>query len=285
MPELPEVETTVDGLNKTVKGHTIENVWSDYKSAYHKGKDNIKNPAFYKIFKKRVIGASIKSAERRAKNVLIHLDNGYTIIAHMKLTGYFVYNKPDEKYLRLKFTLDNGKFLGFSDLRRFAKVTIVKTSELDRCFHLENLGPEPLDPTFQLSAFNLQLKKRPRGKIKLVLMDQSLIAGIGNIYSDEILWRAGVHPASIVDKIPEPLRRKMFQAMKITLRRGIDFGGDSMSDYRNIRGERGRFQEEHRAYRLRGKPCQKRGCSGEIKRIVIGSRSAHFCPAHQKLFQ
>ena len=115
-------------------------------------------------------------------------------------------------------------------------------------------------------------------------MDQSLIAGIGNIYSDEILWRAGVHPTSLVGKIPLKNMKPMFAAMKEVLKAGINFGGDSMSDYRNIKGERGKFQDHHRAYRRTGKSCGKND-GGVIKRIVVGERSAHFCPIHQKLFK
>ena len=231
-------------------------------------------------------------------NVLIHLSpashkasqDKYTIIVHMKMTGHFVYDRPDTKFVRLDFKLDNGKHLVLSDMRKFAKVTLVKTDELEKSFHLEHLGPEPLDKAFEFKVFKFQVLKRLKGKIKQVLMDQSLIAGIGNIYSDEILWRAGVHPLSRPDKIPEKNFRAMFKATKETLKKGINFGGDSMSDYRNIKGEKGKFQEHHHAYRRTGLACGlpaqagKGGCRGTIKRIVIGARSAHFCPTHQKLF-
>ncbi|MEK7175804.1 MAG: bifunctional DNA-formamidopyrimidine glycosylase/DNA-(apurinic or apyrimidinic site) lyase [Patescibacteria group bacterium] len=285
MPELPEVETTVKGLNKTVRNREIIDVKTSYNSVHHTGKDNIKDPAFFKIFKKKVLGAKILKAERRAKNVLIFLSNDYTIIVHMKMTGHFVYNRPDYPFVRLTFNLDNAKVLALSDMRKFAKITLVKTAELEKCLHLEHLGPEPLDPNFKLKAFSLQLLKRPKGKIKTVLMNQELIAGIGNIYSDEILWRAGAHPLSVTGKIPFKNLKLMFVAMKKVLKEGIDFGGDSMSDYRNIEGERGKFQEHHQAYRRTGKKCGKSDCRGVIKRIVVGARSAHFCPAHQKLFK
>ena len=170
-------------------------------------------------------------------------------------------------------------------MRKFAKVTLVKTDELEKSFHLEHLGPEPLEKNFQFSIFSSQLKKKPRGKIKQVLMDQSLIAGIGNIYSDEILWHSGVHPLSRPDQIPEKNLRAMFKATKETLRKGIDLGGDSMSDYRNIKGEKGKFQNHHHAYRRTGKVCGKSGCRGSIRRIVVGARSAHFCPVHQTLYK
>lgn len=285
MPELPEVQTTVNGLNKTVRGRKIVNIKTSYNSSHHAGKDNIKNPKFFSKFKKLVAGKKILKAERRAKNVLIHLSGGHTIIVHMKMTGHFVYDRPNYPFTRLDFKLDNDKHLVLSDMRKFAKVTLVETDKLEESFHLEHLGPEPLEKNFQFKIFNLQLQKKPRGKIKQVLMDQSLISGIGNIYSDEILWRAGVHPLSHPNKIPEKNLQAMFKATKETLRKGIDFGGDSMSDYRNIKGEKGDFQHHHHAYRRTGLSCGKNGCSGTIKRIIVGARSAHFCPAHQKLFK
>jgi formamidopyrimidine-DNA glycosylase len=284
MPELPEVQTTVNGLNRTVKGRTIVGITTTYRSDYHTGKDNIKDPRFFAKFKKLVVGQQILKSERRAKNILIHLSNAHTILVHMKMTGHFVYDHPDYPHVRLTFTLDNDKQLVLSDIRRFAKVTLVETTNLEQCLHLENLGPEPLEDSFQLSDFIAQLNKRPKGKIKQVLLDQSLIAGIGNIYSDEILWRASVHPNSIVSKIPKENMRLMYKAMKEVLNKGIDFGGDSMSDYRNIKGEKGEFQEHHQAYRRKGKPCGKRGCTGQIERMVVATRSAHFCPVHQKLY-
>lgn len=299
MPELPEVQTTVNGLNKTVKGRKIVEVKTSYNSSYHAGKDNIKDPKFFAFFRRKVQGRKIIKAERRAKNVLIHLsggtsprrsglrprEGGYTIIVHMKMTGHFIYDRPATQFVRLDFKLDNGKHLVLSDMRKFAKVTLVKTDELEKSLHLEHLGPEPLDKNFQFPLFKSQLLKRPKGRIKQVLMDQSLISGIGNIYSDEILWRAGVHPLSRPGRIPDKNFRAMFKATKETLRKGIDFGGDSMSDYRNIKGERGKFQDYHSAYRKTGNECSKRGCKGIIKRIVVGARSAHFCSVHQKLFK
>lgn len=286
MPELPEVQTTVDGLNRTVKGREIVAVETTYNSAFYKNKEEIKNPAFFKKFKKAVIGQKILKAERRAKNILIHLSGGETMLVHMKMTGYFFYDAPpNAKFVRLIFTLDNGKRLAFSDMRRFAKVTLVKTAELGVSSHLEDLGPEPLDKNFQFKIFNLQMQKKPKGRIKQVLMDQSLIAGIGNIYSDEILWRSCIHPLSLVKDVPEKNLKFAFRAMKEVLEMGIDFGGDSMSDYRNIKGEKGQFQDHHRAYMKHKTPCSKKGCAGVLEKTRIEGRSAHFCPVHQKLFK
>ena len=283
MPELPEVETTVDGLNKTVKGLKIIGVWTEYHNVSQVKKDDIKNPKFFLYFRKMVKGQKILKANRRAKNILIHLENGYTILAHMKMTGYFIYNPPREtRYLRLVFNLSNGQQLGFSDLRKFAKITLIKTVELAQSAHLIHLGPEPLDKNFKIERLKECLSKKPNGKIKTVLMDQSIIAGIGNIYSDEILWRAGVQPERKAADITEREIKLIFQAIKKILAEGINLGGDSMSDYRNIFGLPGQFQLHHKAYRKTGEKCPKPGCQGVIKRKMVGGRSAHFCSAHQK---
>lgn len=285
MPELPEVQTTVDGLNSTVRNKKITAVATTYNSKFYKNKEEIKNPAFFKKFKRRVVGQKILKAERRAKNILIHLSGGTSILAHMKMTGYFFYNPPKEApFIRLSFTLDNGKVLAFSDMRKFAKVTLIETAALEKSAHLKHLGPEPLDQKFHFPIFYSRLMRRRHGRIKQALMDQSLLAGIGNIYSDEILWQAGVHPLSLVNKIPEKNFRAIFKATKEILSKGIKLGGDSMSDYRNIKGEKGNFQNYHRAYRQTGRACAKKKCGGMIDRIVIGARSAHFCRVHQKLF-
>lgn len=292
MPELPEVQTTVDGLNRTVKGRKILSVWTDYESAHSMHSESVKNPAYFKKFKRLVIGTKIKKVRRRAKNILIDLSNGETLLVHMKMTGHFVYDpKPDYPYVHLAFTLDNGKRLVFSDLRKFAKVSVIETNEENESKHLKGLGPEPLDKKFTFTDFESQIKKKLKGKIKQVLMDQTVIAGIGNIYSDEILWRAGVHPLSRVEKIPTDRLKAMYLGMKEVLQKGIKLGGDSTSDYRNIKGEPGAFQARHNAYRRTGKPCKKPlsaqagRCNGIIERIVVGGRSAHFCPVHQRVYK
>jgi len=284
MPELPEVQTTVNGLNKTVRKKRIVRVSTSYNSPFYKNKEEIKNPKFFALFKRKVTGQRILKAERRAKNILIHLTNGYTILVHMKMTGHFVYDCPDYPFTHLDFTLENGKHLVLSDMRKFAKVTLIKTRGLEKSLHLEYLGPEPLEKSFQFENFKSQLLKRPKGKIKQVLTDQSLISGIGNIYSDEILWRARVHPLSHPSRIPDKNLRAMFRAIKETLKKGVRFGGDSMSDYRNIKGEKGSFQNHHRAYQKTGHMCAKKGCRGVIRRLLVSARSAHFCPVHQILY-
>ncbi len=304
MPELPEVQTTVNGLNTEVKGLKITDVWTDYNSSFHAGKNNIKNPKYFKEFKKNIVGTKITHASRQGKNVLIHLSNRTTILVHMKMTGHFMYGSyvydgitwkpkategplldPYNKYIHLVFTLSTKKHLVFSDLRKFGKVFMFTTDDSHTIEDLMHLGPDPLTKEFSYTIMKEQLLKRSSWKIKQALMDQHLISGIGNIYSDEMLWDAGIHPLSKVSKIPELEFKKLYKAMKEVLLKGIDFGGDSDSDYRNIYGERGEFQHTHNAYRKTGKPCPKRGCGGTIKRIKVAGRSGHFCDTHQKLFK
>ena len=170
-------------------------------------------------------------------------------------------------------------------MRKFAKVTLIETAKLPHSPHLSHLGPEPLDNKFGIKNFESRIMMRPNTPIKTVLMDQTLIAGIGNIYSDEILWRAGIHPSSMPKSVPKKNITLAFKAIKEVLKKGIDFGGDSMSDYKNINGESGKFQEHHQAYRRTGERCLKRGCHGVMQRLVVGTRSAHFCNLHQKLFK
>ena len=315
MPELPEVQTTVNGINSEVKNLTITDVWTDYNSLFHANKQNIKNPEYFGQFKKDVVGAKILKASRKGKNVLIHLSpskyskNENIVLIHMKMTGHLMHGKyvftpssarkagatagtwepeavsgplrdPYNKFLHLVFSLSDGKHLVFSDLRKFAKVLVYKTKDEHLVSDLAKLGPDPLSPEFTYKVFKERILKRPTGKIKQVLLDQQLISGIGNIYSDEILFEAGVHPESHPNKIPEKLLKKMHVASIKILKKGIDFGGDSDSDYRNIHGERGAFQNKHHAYRHTGEKCSRRD-GGTIERKMIGGRSGHFCPVHQ----
>ncbi len=304
MPELPEVHTTATGLQSVLPGLRILDVWTDYKSPFYKGKNNIKNPVFFKKFRAECVGKKILSADRRAKNVLIHLSGGQTILIHMKMTGHLLYGQykvvgkkwqavhagplrddPFNARVHFVITLSDGKHVALSDMRKFAKVTLLETKTLHESPDLRDIGPEPTDKNFTFEIFKKCLAKKPRGKIKTVLMDQSVMAGIGNIYSDEILWESSVHPESKPAHIPDQALRKMYTATRRLLAKGIDFGGDSMSDYRNVHGEKGKFQLEHQVYRRAKERCKKRGCAGIVQRKVIGSRSAHFCATHQKLLQ
>lgn len=313
MPELPEVHTTVEGLKKVVTGQTITDVWSDFHVATaHGERKTIKNKKYFDQFKKIATGAKILSVERRGKNILINLNTStdstkslksdpgqaYTIVIHMKMTGHLMVGRysfqkvwraaekgplqdPFNRYLHLVFSLSNGNHLVLSDMRKFASVTILKTSEISSHDTVGKLGPEPLDPRFSARKFFEIMHGKKGMPIKSALLDQTAIAGIGNIYSDEILWQTGIHPFSKADKIPENKFPQIFKVMKEILRFSIKHGGDSKSDYRNVFGEKGGFQNFHKVYGKKGQKCPKKNCSGIIERVVVRGRSAHFCPKHQ----
>lgn len=308
MPELPEVQTTVSSLQKVLPGQTIKTVWSDLpikKQKIKHFKETLKDFSFYQKFQKQVVGKKVLQVERRAKNILIHLSNDQTILVHMKMTGHLLYgiysyNKkenswgavekgplqnPLSRFIHVVFTLSNGKHLTLSDARKFAKVTLISTKDLATTKHLKHLGPEPLTQAFTYPLFKERLGLRPKGKIKTVLMDQHIISGIGNIYSDEALWLVDIHPETRVSKITDPILKKLYQAVRKILTKGINFGGDSTSDYRNIDGKPGKFHHHHNVYQKKGQGCSKRGCTGVILRKVIGGRSAHFCSKHQILIK
>jgi formamidopyrimidine-DNA glycosylase len=299
MPELPEVTTTVNGLNKVLPRQTIKDVWSDYSvNTRSKSTSNIKNKKYFDKFKKEIVGETFLNAERRGKNILIHLTHGKTILIHMKMTGHLLYGKykwsenkwrsedkllsdPFNQFVHLIFSLSNGKHLAFSDMRKFAKVILFETEKRHELIDLTGLGPEPLTDLTP-NVLEKQLMKKPLGKIKSVLMDQSVVAGIGNIYSDEILWATGIHPERVARKITKDEIKKIFSTTKSILNKSIKMGGDSMSDYRNIFGEKGGFQNAHMVYRRNKQKCLKKGCKGTIQRKIIGGRSSHFCNIHQK---
>ena len=310
MPELPEVQTTVNGLANTIVGFTIDTVWTDLaKNSVSRPdfRDTIKYLPFFKKFVLAVEGKKVISVERRAKNILINLSGGVTILVHMKMTGHILYGlyeynakkntwevspketndalrDPFNRFIHFVITFKKGKQLALCDSRKFAKVTLVDTAEIHSSKHTKALGPEIFDTAFNFEIFKKQLCKKPNGKIKSVLMDQTVLAGIGNIYSDEALWLASIHPKSTPKKLQEKNLRELFEAVKTVLAKGIDFGGDSMSDYRRIDGTPGEFHHTHNAYRLTGAKCKKPHCGGMIEREMIGGRSAHFCNKHQKLF-
>lgn len=292
MPELPEVETIVRDLQKTqppILGAGFVDVWSDWPKM-------IKAPKNFEQFKREIKGKKIKKIWRRGKNILLDLSGDKTLLIHQKLTGHLLLGKwekkngqwqakipgplledPMNRFLHLIFWLDNSQMLALSDLRKFAKVELLDKERLRK--ELSSLGPEPLDKDFTFQKFKEVLPKK--GKVKQVLMDQEVIAGIGNIYSDEILWKAKIHPLKDVSKLKEKELKKIYQAMREILPKAIELGGESISDFRRISGEKGQFDKLRKVYRREGEKCRR--CGTIIKRIKLAGRSAHFCPQCQKL--
>ena len=306
MPELPEVHTTVTGLQSVLPKLSITDIWTDMWSAARLSKNTIKDRSYFPYFKKYALNTPVKQVRRRAKHILIDFENGFTMIIHMKMTGHLMYgtykqnknydgrqwpwipvdkdsplNDPYNRHIHVVFTLSNNQQLAFCDSRKFGTIVIEKTDTL-HTERLAHLGPEPLETSFTLNNFKERLMKSPARAIKTVLMDQSIIAGIGNIYSDEMLHRAHVLPTRTAKSLSPSEDRLLFTSMKAVLSKGIDFGGDSTSDYRNIKGERGAFHENHQVYLRTKEKCLTKNCKGIIEKQTIGGRSAHFCRVCQK---
>ncbi|MCX6721271.1 MAG: formamidopyrimidine-DNA glycosylase, partial [Candidatus Staskawiczbacteria bacterium] len=189
-------------------------------------------------------------------------------------------NDPYNRFLHLIFFLDNQEMLALSDSRKFAKVELWKTEELLNSKEFKNLGPEPLDKSFTFEKFKKILKNK-RGRVKQVLMNPEIIAGIGNIYASEALWVAKIHPEKNIAKLSEKELKSLYEAIKKVLELGVKLGGESFSDYRKPDGSKGNFDDERKAYRRENQKCPR--CGTPIKRISFGGRSAFFCPRCQKL--
>ena len=296
MPELPEVQTTVNDLNRKIKGLTITGIWTDWPKYLKKG------------FEKEVTGRKIEKIWRIGKNIIFDLSGGKIMLIHQKMTGHLLIghwqiknNQPisTEKgllaekvndYIHAIFWLSDrpsfakateGKMMGFSDLRKFGKILVTDKKDFDNLKDLKDIGPDPLTPKFGFNEFKSLISKK-RGPIKKILMDQNVVSGIGNIYSDEILFVAKIHPLKKAEKLGDKELRAIFEAAKKILKKAIKLRGTSTSDYRDTAGKAGRYTEVRLVYQREGEKCPQR-CGGTIKRLKINGRSAHFCPYCQKL--
>ncbi len=279
MPELPEVETIRRQLQKLIVGKRIKEV-------------KVNLPKMVKVslvkFRKIITGARIKAVRRRAKILIIGLSNGWSMLIHLKMSGRLIFRKKreelkeqDKKWNHLIYYFTDASRLFHNDLRQFGYVKLVKTGELNDFFKKEKLGPEPLDKNFTFSEFSTILKSRPRARIKQFLMDPKNIAGIGNIYSDEILFFAGIHPLRRNNDLKPAEIRKIFQGIKKILPSALKFRGTSQDLYLDALGRKGNYVPKLKVYGREGEKCK--GCGGIVERLKIGGRSAHFCPKCQKL--
>ena len=292
MPELPEVENTVQNLNKLIVGNYIKDVWTNAPKLVRKGS--------FQALKKGIIKRKIQSVERRAKNIIILLDEGYVLLVHLKMTGHFLFGKwhiqnnqgqeeavyggtgvLSEKvngYIHFIFYFEDGRELALSDLRKFAKIIFGKKERVYTEEGVYNIGIDALE--IKIGELRAIVSKSSKN-IKTLLMDQYKIAGIGNIYSDDILFQAKIHPLCKASSLTNQEINNLYRAMRDILSLAVRLGGTSISDFRNIKGERGTYGERRLVYRRDGKPCFV--CGTLIKRIKIGGRSARFCPLCQPL--
>lgn len=298
MPELPEVETIKRSLNEAVIGQIIEKV-------------DIRTPKLWRGDKTEIIGQRIDAIARRAKALVWRLGNGRFLLFHLKMTGQLLYversaradklkvesqgpqveavvaggghpsheylKPPPHKHTHVIFTLNQG-CLYFNDLRKFGWIKSLNENELKH--ELANIGPEIDWPEFTFAYFLSALKRRAKTKIKTALMDQTIVAGIGNIYSDETLFCAKILPTRQVKDLHEAELKKIYNCLPKIMSTAIKYGGTSLKDYRQLDGSTGDFLKHANVYRRTGEPC--RVCRHPLKRLIVNGRSAHFCPKCQK---
>jgi len=273
MPELPEVETIKRDLNKELKGRRILKLkFYDWAKMLKPDPETVK---------KAIEGKKIKEFDRRAKLLLMHLDDhGTTIVFHLKLTGQFLLKKdtdPKDRFNHVIIQLDKGDELHFNDLRKFGFIKVIKDKEeLEKL--LSEFGPEPFTKEFTIEVFKKILKKTTRN-IKTVIMDQAKISGVGNIYADEALWRAKIHPEKTAEKLTEKEIQDLFDALLFVLKQGIEDRGTSVDKYLDIYAKQGKHGKNLKVFRLDKEPCPR--CKTTIKKIRVGGRGTHYCPACQ----
>ena len=282
MPELPEVETVAHDLRPRIVGATIVGARSSWARTLRSHAPE--------AFAEAVAGRQVLAVGRRAKQVLIELSGEAALTVHLKMTGQlFVVpaNAPEDPYIRLVLELEDGRELRFRDVRKFGRVGLYGrdpasgelTVEVGGAAVFAAIGPEPLDPAFTLRDFRRLLRRR-KGRLKPLLLDQSFLAGVGNIYADEALWTARLHPLRTAGTLHPADERRLYEAVRTILSEAIERRGSSIDDYTAPDGD-GSMQERLQVYQRTGEPCPR--CGRPVKRVVIGARSTHFCSWCQRL--
>lgn len=272
MPELPEVETIKRDLQKTILGRKIIRVC-------------VHNPAVIRepspaVFEKSLKGLTIKNILRRGKLLILELSNGSFLTIHLKMTGQLILsqklgNPSGSENSRVAFQLSGGQTLNFNDQRLFGELRLVDAWK--KMKFIQGLGPEPFDLTY--GGFKDMLSKK-KTRIKPLLMDQSFISGIGNIYAAEILFRAKINPERSAQSLNEEERKALYQEIREVLKSAIKHGGSSIDDYVRLSGKRGDYVKFHRVYGRQDQPCFV--CNSIIKKITQGGRGTYFCPKCQR---
>lgn len=286
MPELPEVETIARQLRGMVVGRTV----SGFEAVWHK----LTEPEPVEAVAARLVGRRIQAVRRRGKLVVFELDAGESLVVSLRMTGKLLFREPGapdgDRFVRGTIAFADGSTLAFSDIRKFGRMILVETADVSpeggaargmskQPLH-RSLGMEPLSRGFTVRWFSELLQRRSRAAIKPLLLDGRAIAGIGNIYAIEALWRARIHPLRTAGTLRPDEIARLHEALRWVLRKGIRFGGSSLSDYVDARGNQGRMQREFEVYGRAGEPCSR--CGGEIRRTVVGGRGTFHCPRCQR---
>ena len=283
MPELPEVETIRRGLEIFLTGRRLEQVDSR--------REDLRVP-LPENFAERLRGRRVRTLRRRAKYLLLDLDSGETLIVHMGMSGRFTAHPPDReivgahgsgegKHDHIVFRTDQGVRIVFTDHRRFGLMLLANTVELDRHRLFAGLGPEPLDAAFTASVLSDRIRNK-RTPIKSALLDQRVVAGLGNIYVCEALFRARISPKRLASTVAGERAARLVPAIKEVLKAAVQAGGSTLRDYARTDGEMGYFQHHFAVYDRESQRCLRRGCKGTIRRIVQAGRSTFYCPVCQR---
>lgn len=289
MPELPEVETVRRGLLELLVGHCILKVTHDTPKSFPNAPGDVEQ---------FLIGARVIDIRRRAKVLMIDLSSQYSLVIHLKMTGQIVYRgkavfgaghpndslvgELPDKSTRVIFELDKNAKLFFNDQRKFGWVRLLPTIEIPNIDFMRKVGPEPLEASFTNKEFIQRLQRRKNTTIKAAILDQTVLAGIGNIYADEGLWGACIHPATRVKDVPEKKLKKLFTELRYVLELSIEKGGSSDKNYVNAEGKKGSYISFARVFRKEGTPCQRHP-GVLIEKIRVAGRGTHICPKCQQL--
>lgn len=290
MPELPEVETVRAGLQGFLPGKVIASEVHDWPKGFPNADEDVRQ---------FLIGAKILEVKRRAKVLIIELDTKYSLIVHLKMTGQLVYvgkngrfgaghpndsliaELPD-KSTRVTLTFTDDSKLFFNDFRKFGWMRLLPTAEVPNIDFFKKLGPEPLSADFTPKEFISRLQRRKNSNIKAVILDQSVLAGVGNIYADESLWGAKIHPATLTRDVPEAKLKTLYTKLRDVLELSIQKGGSSDKNYINAEGKRGSYLTFANVFRREGKPCPRHPDT-LIQKLRVAGRGTHICPKCQLL--
>lgn len=289
MPELPEVETVKIGLQKLLLGRQVTSVDFNWPKSFPNSQPDI--DAF-------LIGAKVKQVRRRAKVLIIDLDNNYSLVTHLKMTGQLVFRSRTEKFgaghpndsligrlpdksTRVTITFADNSQLFFNDQRKFGWMRLLPTIEIENLNFFKKVGPEPLSNEFTWQVMCGRMMRRSKSNIKSVLLDQTVLAGVGNIYADESLWGAKIHPSTTVNDLKPAQFKKLHEELLFVLKLSIEKGGSTDRNYVNAEGKRGSYMDFARVFRREGQACPR--CGIEIFKTRVAGRGTHLCPNCQKL--
>lgn len=290
MPELPEVETVKLGLKQLLPGKIVAKVNFDWPKGFPNSKADVD---------KFLIGSTIIDVRRRAKVLMIDLSTEYSLVIHLKMTGQLVFRgnksfgaghpsdslvgKLPDKSTRVIIDFKDKSTLFFNDQRKFGWMRLMPSAEIVNIDFMQKVGPEPLEPSFSSQEFIQRILRRKNSNIKAALLDQTVIAGIGNIYADESLFGAGIHPASIISAVPKKRLEKLHESIRAVLAVAIEKGGSTDRNYVDALGNKGSYIEYANVFRKENQPCPI--CGHEIIKIRVAGRGTHVCVFDQKLYK